>query len=258
MVGPSLFFLLVLAAFSCAQTDSSTAPANHLVIGTEQGYPPYSFTDRKTGQPTGFNIELSRAVAHAAGFTVDIVYKPWADILDDFCKGRIDCIAGMYASPQRDTFADFTTPFARVHHTAFAHTHSPAVKKVADLQNRKIIVMYNDIMHDFIRTHHLTDQVTVVKTQEEAIRMLSRESHDFALLAKLPGLFWVKELNADNVRPVGPVLQPTAYCFAAAEGNTELVSHLNEGIAIVRESGIYENLSRTWFGTLTQIGRAHV
>ena len=53
-----------------------------ITIGTEQNYPPYSYLDNN-GAPTGFNIEISRAIAETLGITMKVDYRPWDEIRND-------------------------------------------------------------------------------------------------------------------------------------------------------------------------------
>ena len=83
--------LLVLASAGHAQQvlDKPT-----IVIGTELDYPPYSFTG-DDGRPTGFNVELTQAIAEVMGLDVEIRIGPWSEIRDALETGRIDAIVGM-------------------------------------------------------------------------------------------------------------------------------------------------------------------
>ena len=53
-----------------------------------------------------------------------------------------------------------------------------------------------------------------VASQEAALRQLASGRHDYALVAKLPGLYWVRELKLNNLEVTGPVLRPSEYCYA--------------------------------------------
>ncbi len=104
-----------------------------LIIGTELGYPPYSFINQENN-PDGFNVELSRALGEILGREVEIRIDPWADIKNALATGEINLIAGMYYSPQRDKDFDFSPPYGVVQHTAFVREGEPRITDVSQLQ----------------------------------------------------------------------------------------------------------------------------
>ena len=52
---------------------------SRIVIGGDANYPPYEFLDQN-GQPAGYNVDLTRAIARQLGIEVDIQLRPWAEI----------------------------------------------------------------------------------------------------------------------------------------------------------------------------------
>jgi len=220
-----------------------------IIVGTEQDYPPYSFLDEK-GEPTGFNVELTRAIAEAAGLDVEIDYRPWAEIREDLESGKINAISGMYYSQERDELVDFSPPYAVVHHAIFAREDAPEIESEEELRGKDLIVMQGDIMHDYVIENGLSERPVVVEDQAEALRLLASGQHDYALIAKLPGLYWVRELRLSNVVIVGPSLRPSRYCYAVKEGDSELLFRLSEGLAIVKETGQYREIYDKWLGML--------
>ena len=50
-----------------------------IVVGADRDYPPYEFLDR-SGQPAGFNVDLTRAIADLMGMTVEFRFGPWSEM----------------------------------------------------------------------------------------------------------------------------------------------------------------------------------
>lgn len=57
----------------------------------------------------------------------------------------------------------------------------------------------------------------------------------------------IKELGIKNIKTVGPSVEPKEYCFALSKGNEQLQQQLNEGLAIIRHSGEYDEIYKKWF-----------
>lgn len=242
--------ILVLSAFVLLQIAAPVrAEERTIAIGTELDYPPYSFLGAD-GEPSGFNVEIAEAVADAVGMRVEIVMDTWERIRAALESGEIDAIVGMYYSESRDRIVDFTPPFVVVHQSAFARTDTPKISSEEELQEKALIVMTNDIMHDYVRENGIGSSLIEAGTQAEALRVLSTGRGEYALVARLPGLYWTRELDLSNVVEAGPPFHPSDYCFAVADGDVELLSSLSEGLAVIEETGTYGNLYRSWLGIL--------
>jgi len=250
--------LLILAALwtlsaAAAGTTSERAPDRRLVIGTELGYPPYSFLD-ENGQPAGYNVELTHAVARAMNADVEVRIGPWNEIRQALEQGRIEAISGMFYSSERDKLVDFSPPYTVVHHAIFVRRDGPAIETEEDLRGKDIIVMRGDIMHDYVLEEGLCPRPVLADTQADALRLLASGAHDCALVAQLPGLHWLKELSLSSLVTVGPLLRPSEYSFAVAEGDSALLARLAEALAIVRHTGRHKEIYDKWLGTLEPRG----
>ncbi len=249
----SILFTLPLSA---QENDKGRVPEKAtILIGGECEYPPYSFLDKK-GRPTGFNVAVTRAIAETMGMDIEIRLDPWSETRKSLESGTIDAIQGMYYSEERDRIIDFSPPFAIVSHAIFARRDSPAVKSVDEIKGRAIIVMRGDIMHDYCLKNTITDRLVLASTAADVLRLLASGKHDHALLAKLPGLYWVRELKLTNVVTVGRPIQPSKFCYAVGEGNTELLSRFSEGLAIIKHTNKYQELYDEWLGVLEPKGIA--
>ena len=220
-----------------------------LIIGTELGYPPYSFVNHENN-PDGFNVELSRALGEILGREVEIRIDPWADIKNALATGEIDLIAGMYYSPQRDKDFDFSPPYGVVQHTAFVREDEPRITDVSQLQDKVIIVMRGDIMHDYLLQADLTDTFLLRDTIADALRALAAGEGDCVLAARLPGLYRIDELNLDNIKDTGTIILSSEYSFAVQEGDTLLLENLSQGLAILKNTGRYKEIHDTWLQVL--------
>ena len=223
-----------------------------IIVGTETDYPPYSFSDN--GEPAGFNVELTQAIAKVMGLDVKIAMRPWGEIRQSLVDRRIQAISGMFYSEERARRVDFSPPFTIVQHAIFARRGSRAVHSMEELRGKDLIVMRGDIMHDYVWEDNLAGKLVVAETQAAALRLLASGKHDYALVAKLPGLYWVRELKLTNLVTVGPPLRPSQCCFAAPKGDEAMLSRFSEGLAILKQTGQYQEIQNKWLGVLEPPG----
>jgi len=247
LLAATVVFAMATATAALGGERPSGQAAHTVVIGTEPAYPPYSFLDGN-GKPTGYNMELTRALAEVTGLNVEIKMAPWGDIREALEEGRIDAICGMCYSPRRDKRVGFSPPFAVVHHAVFARNGSPGIQSHEELRGKKLIVMLGDIMHDHVLTEGYCEAPILADTRADALKLLASGRGDYALVAKLPGRYWTQKLGLD-VGPVGRTLRPCKYGFAIKDGDGELLGRISEGLALLIQSGRHKELSDKWLGS---------
>lgn len=122
---PFLALILIACALAagCASAPSGTVPVAtatpqetrpHYVIGVDADFPPFTSQD-STGNFSGFDIEVARAVAAEEGFDVTFVAVPWDMAISSLEGKKIDMIwSGMTVSPERSALVNFSVPYYRV------------------------------------------------------------------------------------------------------------------------------------------------
>ncbi len=218
----------------------------HYVIGVALGLPPYSFLD-ENGRVAGYSVDLTRAIAQVMQVDIEIIIGPWGEIRQALETGEIDA-APMYYSVERDKLVDFSSPFSIVHNAIFMRRDTTAIKVEEDLRDKDIIVIRGDIMHNYMNS--ISDNLVLVSTESDALRLLASGEHDYALMARIPGLYWVKELKLSNIVTLGPLILPSQICYAVAEGNTELKNLLTESLVTLGMTGESKLISDKWLESL--------
>jgi len=80
-----------------------------LIAMGDYDYPPFEYND-EYGKPAGFNIDILRAVLSVMNIRVVITLAPWSEVREKLEQGRIDILAGMFKTPEREKRVDFTIP----------------------------------------------------------------------------------------------------------------------------------------------------
>lgn len=248
-----LVVCLLMASLPILAEEKGQRQGFKIVVGGDYNYPPYEFID-ETGEPAGYNVDLTRAIAEVMGFDVEIRLRPWWETLRALKAGDIDAVQGMFYSKERDNRFDFSNPHAVVYHALFARKSSPSVESLEGLRGKDVIVMRGDIAHDYLLQIGLSSNLTLVETQADALRLLASGKHDYALIAKLPASHWMNELKLSNLVTVGPPILPSKYCYAVKEGDTEVLALFSEGLAMLHESERDKEIYDKWLGPLEPRG----
>lgn len=220
---------------------------DRLIIGGDRAYPPYEFID-ENGEPAGYNVDLTRAIAKKMGLDIKIKLGPWNEIYRGMRNGEIDIIQGIFYSVDRDQNVSFSQAHTVINHVAVTRTDGPPIREAEDLKNLSILVMKDDIMHEFAINKGLGNNLLLAESQEEAIRRLSEGESHCALVARIPAHFWQEKHGLDNLK-IGEVsLFSPEYNYGSSNDNDRLLQLFSEGLAAVKSSGEYREIYSEWLG----------
>ena len=218
-----------------------------LVFSDDFASPPNSFLD-ENGRPTGFNVELLRAVAKKTGLNISFELVPWGEVLGKMQRGAVDISCMHYPNPDKGDWVDFSVPHSISYRAVFARRDSPPYKTPADLKGRRISVQGGGALE--ASAQQLGGTPTPARTLEGALDLLEKKQADFALCRLLPGRYWIQKNGWKNLYAVDPRLEKTDYCYVVQKGNTTLLDLLNDGLERVKGSGEYRQIYNQWLGVL--------
>lgn len=220
---------------------------SRIIVGGDSAYPPFEFLD-KNGEPAGYNVELTRAIARQMGLDVIIRLGPWSEIRSALAQGEIDVVQGMFYSPEREEIFDFSPAHSVVNHAIVVRAGTEMPGDLTSLAGKSILVMQGDIMHDAAIDLGLADQLVLVESQEEALRRLAAGEHDCALVAKIPAYYWIDQNGWSNLRVSGHSVRSPEYSYAVPNRNDHIQALFSEGLANVKATGEYRQIYAKWLG----------
>jgi signal transduction histidine kinase len=244
---------VLVAIGASASAQGSEAPPRPVVVGAGRDYPPYEFTDRN-GEPSGFNVDLTRAVAEVMGMTVEFRFGNWAEIRGALLAGDIDVLQGITWSEEREGIIDFGVPHSIVHHAIFARKDAPAISSLEDLAGKEVTVFRGGIMDEMITRRGVAARIVRVDTPADALRRLAAGEGDYVAVALLPGMYLIREFGLTNVVPVARRVTVERYGYAVRQGNSEMLARFDTGLAILRKTGRYDEILEKWLNPLERNG----
>lgn len=248
----SLMVLMVLCFFnqsSFAEVGRPLHASQPLVVGGDRDYPPYEFINTD-GKPDGFNVELTRAIADVMGMDVTFQLGGWSEMRNALQTGAVDLLQGMSQSEAREKEVDFSLPHAMVNHAIFGRRDSPQINSFDQMNGKSVAVHNGGIMHDYLREKRFNGELYLTQTPADALRMVAAGKADYAIVAIVPGTYLIRELKLTNLMPMVRNVATQRYGYAVKKGNLTLLSQMNEGLAILRKTGRYNQIYNKWLGVL--------
>lgn len=247
------FLLIQMVLFfhhlSALATEMDVASRQTVVVGGDRDYPPYEFLD-KNGQPAGYNVDLTRAIADVMGMKVEFRFGGWSEMRNALLEGSVGVLEGISFSEDRTKTLSFSPPHTIINHAIFARKDTAPVSTIEELRGKEIVVFRDGIMHDYLVSLGFSQNLVMTETPADALRLLASGKHDYAVLAMLPGMYIIREHKLSNLTPVAKSISTQRYCYAVKKGNEELLARFNEGLAILKKTGQYQEIYDRWLGVL--------
>ncbi len=208
-------------------------------------YPPFSF--RQSGNLTGFDMEIGKALAEEMGMQAQPVSTPWQTLIAALKSDRFDAIIGSMAiTEERQKQVNFTDPYYSSGAQAFISTNNDEITRVEDIRDKTIGVLVSSSFADAARMY--TDHLTTYTDDVTALRDLTVGGRvDVVITDQLIGENAI--LNAGlEVKPLGDPIYVDDIGIAVNKGNETMLEKLNKALAAIKANGKYAEISEKYFG----------
>jgi len=249
--------VLVLMPSACARTDDATCTGQTvrlirpgvLTVGTDFAYPPFAFDDPDTGEPSGFDVELSQAIAEQLGVKLLLVNRTSGALVPGVLAQRHDLAASAQLDrPQLRREVCVSAPYLDADLGLLARPgEPPSVTGTDDLDGRTIGVVNGSRAERWLRAHLGTGARVVRFEAPDDLppAVVSRELD--AAIDDLPVLEFAA-VRSQDLTVVGSIQTGEDFVLAGAPDNQGLMQLVDEAIAKLKTNGKLESLLGRWFG----------
>lgn len=242
--------LICLGLYYLTRRPAATyTPNDHIIVGTNSDYPPYSFVDN--GQLDGFDIEVIKAVADRMGKKIVFKDMPFDALIPDIQVGNIQVIAaGMSYTAPRAKKLYFTQPIFEGSPLAIVTLqHNSSLKNVQDLVGKTVVVNEGYIADLYISS------IPGVQVQRLSTDLVSegilalKSGRAQAFIADMASLKpFLDNHNATMVH-VSPLKSGfAADVLAVSLYNRDLFNQIEEVLSQMKQDGSLKAIIQKWFG----------
>ncbi|AOQ23808.1 Glutamine-binding periplasmic protein [Moorella thermoacetica] len=216
-------------------------------VALEATFAPFEFRDMKTGEFTGFDIDLIKAIGQVEGFDVDIKEMGFDGIITALQTNNVDlAISGISIDDERKKAVDFSLPYYQSGLVVAVKADNNTIKGFDDLKGKKIAVQINTTSAKEAKKIPGA-MVTELDKVPDMFLELKNGGVD-AVVNDLPvTAYYIKQGNND-VKIVGDIRSAEYYGIAVPKGKTEILQKINDGLKALKANGQYEELYKKWFG----------
>ena len=251
-----LFFVgLVIALVVMMGLTSLAAKkdSNVIVVGCDAAFPPFEYLDEETGELTGFDLDLMRAIGAELGMKVEIKNVSWDGIIPGLLTGNYDVIAsGMTITEERKQVVNFSDPYINAGLVIITRANDNSIKGPEDLAGKRVAVQINAT----------GDLAATAMKEEKGIKIaeIKRFTHATdpflelkngnveAVVMDLPVAGAQMKANPGIYKIVGEPFTSEEYGFALRKSDTELLAKINQALATLKANGTYDQIYQKYFG----------
>ena len=222
--------------------------ANTIIIANSVDSIPYHFVDPQ-GRPMGLTVDLWRLWSQKTGVNIQFKSADFSKSVDYVRQGQAEIHAGLFFSPARDQFLDYSVPLCDVTTHFFFHQNIYGLKNLEDLLGFKIGVIKGDYALEFLQK----------KLPEATLAQYDNNHCLFEAVARGEIKVFIKDtqialaflaqkglLQTYHFHPEKP-LYSKKFHGAVQAGNQKLLKLINQGLS---EISTYQRaeIERRWTG----------
>ena len=220
-----------------------------ITVGTEGTYAPFSYHD-KDGKLTGYDVEVTRAVADKLGIKVEFKETQWDSMMAGLKAGRFDVVANQVGltSPERQAMFDKATPYSWSGKMLVARADHADVAKLEDIKGKKTAVMLAS-NYDEVAKKMGADLVHT-DTMAQGLLIVQQKRAEFTLNDELSLLDYLKKDPNSGLKSVWrtPATEKLGAGLVINKGNEAALAKINGAMEELKQDGTLKKLGEQFFG----------
>lgn len=199
-----------------------------IVVAQESDMAPMSFRG-PNGEPTGYIIDLWRKWSAETGVPVRFHLVDWVDTLSAVRDGQADVHGGLFYTPERDEYLDYTPAFFPSKGGLFVKVTSSA-STPSDLDGRPVGVIAGSFYDNLIRRQYPLLKPVPIRTAAELVRVADKGEID-GFLADYPTLMYqIGSMGKAKDFKLVEVISEQEFRAAVVQGNDSMREMVEKGL----------------------------
>ena len=259
----TLVGMAVMSLAGCTQLASNPTVDNwdkyqqqkSITVGFDNTFVPMGF-EEKNGTYAGFDIELAKYVSKKLGITVHFQPIDWDMKETELQNGTIDAIWNGYsATDERREKVAFTIPYMQntqilvVKKTSGIHSVEDMTGKVLGAQNGSSGMLDFEEHPEVLKNRVKGGDADQYQSVNEAIIDLKNDRIDALLIDRVYADYYLTtEGIADEYDTIPSGFESESFAVGVRPADKKLLEALNEAFKELYQEGIFQQISKKWFG----------
>ena len=223
------------------------SPSNEIrkpvVLVHSTDYRPLFYVD-ESGVSQGLLIDYWKLWAKKTGVPVRFEPNMWHDCIERARTDRNVIIPGVFYTPERDAFLDFSQTFMDIKTSLFVRNAIQA-DSLSDLAGKTVGVTRKDRAESFLAKNYPSLKLRTYDGFKAVVQAADAGEIDIFAMDHPIARYYLKEFNATEAFITFRTLYVGKFCAGVQEGNSELLLLVNNGIEQVHKQEI-DNIFGKW------------
>jgi cystine transport system substrate-binding protein len=221
--------------------------AGVLTVGTEGTYRPFSFHEGGSGELTGYDVEVAKAVADKLGVKAKFEETQWDGIFAGLEAGRFDTIGNQVTiNPERSAKYDFSEPYTVSTGVIVVPDGDNSISSFKDLAGKTTAQSLTSNWYTLAQDSGAT--VEGVEGWAQAVALVEQGRVDATINDKLTWLDYKKDKGANGLKVAAETTDKSESAFAFKKGSTSLKDAVDKALDDLRADGTLATISTKYFG----------
>jgi cystine transport system substrate-binding protein len=218
-----------------------------ITVGTEGTYRPFTFHESGSGELTGYDVEVMRAVGKELGVEVEFEETQWDAIFAGLDAGRFDAIANQVSiTPEREKDYSFSQPYTVSTGVVVVKKGDDSISSFDDLEGKTTAQSLTSNWYELAKDSGA--DVQNIEGWAQAVELLKQERVDATLNDKLTFLDWQQTEGDTSLEIAAETEEKSQSAIAFRKGSDDLVAAVDKALAELRKDGTLAELSEKYFG----------
>lgn len=234
-------------ASGSATDDYGLVKGGTLTVATEGTYRPFSFHEDGSGELTGYDVEIARAVGKELGLDVEFKETQWDAIFAGLDAKRFDVIGNQVTiNEEREAKYLFSTPYTVSHGVIVVKDSTTDITSFASLKGKTTAQSLSSNWHDLAVESGA--KVEAVEGWAQAVALLQQGRVDATINDELTFLDYKKTDGANGLKVAAETDDAGKAAFAARKDEDKLVKAIDGALDKLRADGTLAKLGDKYFG----------
>jgi len=241
-------FVIAGVLFAGGTKKEEKGAKKKIVVATDATWPPMEYIDEQTKEIIGFDIDLMKEIAKAAGFEVEFKNTAWDGIFAGLAAGKYDAVmSSVTITEERKKEMDFSKPYINAGQVLIERQETQGVETLRDMVGKKVGAQIGT-----------TGAFEVEKVEGVELKTYDEIGLAFEDLVngRIDGVVADTPVAANfalqnptykgKLKIVGEPFTEEYYGIAVQKGNKELLDMINKGLDEVLGTPTYDALVKKW------------
>ncbi|OSI18937.1 amino acid ABC transporter substrate-binding protein [Neisseria dentiae] len=220
-----------------------------VTVGTEGTYAPFTYHD-ESGKLTGYDVEVTRAVAEKLGIQIEFKETQWDAMLAGLKAGRFDMVANQVSltTPERRATFDKSADYSYSGPMAVDRKDDNRIKTLADVKGLSAAQTLSSNYGEMAQKAGA--KIVPVDGMAQALTLVQQKRADFTFNDSLALLDYMKKNPDSGLKTAwtASAEEKLGAGFIVNKNNDEALAKISGAVEELRQDGTLKKLGEQFFG----------